>query len=337
MAPVIGAGAPETDMQIRYTAMPEQERPTENTSDNIPVMENDTISELEPETMSGLQSNTANYEPDTKVIEPTPESPSSMNENKEDVYTLKRFAEDTGLGENGTKAIYEAYNNSGVPIPDYAAAFTAYYNAGRDGRTIEDVKTRYSEGATGIQKRVAFNAGRLDALQSGNGTVENNSDKPYTEIKTAEDIADRLMESSDITADGHRYTITGIADGYIGRIDNVYTSRPFKTREEAVYDVSSEAENRFYPKEVNGNGRYVQSGLGRGQRGLRERELGEVSDGEGIPVASALGQGSSGVLDGVSSEYVPGNAERRDAAEEPYEGGKLWRSTRRNWYTAVWH
>lgn len=48
---------------------------------------------------------------------------------------IREYAKRIGFWESGAKAIEEAYDSGGgVPLGGYSAAFTAYYNAGREGR-----------------------------------------------------------------------------------------------------------------------------------------------------------------------------------------------------------
>ena len=73
-------------------------------------------------------------------------------------------------------------------------------------------------------------------------------------------------------------------------------------------------------KEASGDDGGLQTGGVRG--GVRAGELGEVYDGEGIPVTKALGQESSGILDGVSAEHVPGDEGGRGADAGAEEAGR---------------
>lgn len=79
-------------------------------------------------------------------------------------------ATEMGIGKNGAEAAQQA----GI-TPENVGAFTANYEAGKNGKAFEEVKTVQ----TGIDEntaRQAFNAGQMDAIAEGNaeqGVIEN--------------------------------------------------------------------------------------------------------------------------------------------------------------------
>ena len=87
--------------------------------------------------------------------------------------TMRQYAEDFKLGENGVKTYASTYDKSqteGV----YTQGFVAAYNVGKSGKDISEVK---ASSLTEAQKKQAYNAGKMDAIKA---TVDDKKSRTKT-------------------------------------------------------------------------------------------------------------------------------------------------------------
>ena len=213
------------------------------------------------------------------------------------------------------------------------------YNAGKSGVELDTV-----EGLDAIspaQAEGAYLAGQADAeaLANAANVDYNGSEKTTDYTPAAQALYDELTHYDQRDINGLRYSIkqdktSGKYYGNIKQIPNSaggipvenargtkYSSysRGFSTREEAVDDLVRVAMNNKFiddsiiAKEDVNNAADNLDRTGTGRNVAAPETVEEVSDGGAVRTAGAGRQDAGGLLDGVSSEDVRGNAQRGDA------------------------
>lgn len=196
--------------------------------------------------------------------------------------TPREQAAFVGIGKQG-QAAFEAAAEAGVPI----GAFDAYWEAGRDGRELGTVRSTLSNQISDNMKKLAWNAGRVDAIESGE-SVENGTANAYNEdngavIRAA--VSSAFRNGNTYTADGYTYAVTETAGGYaldiISENGAVTNGGVYETRDAAI-DIAAQAAQTINERNGadNGTGETVRlrdgserndgTGAGRQVRGLEE-------------------------------------------------------------------
>ena len=100
---------------------------------------------------------------------------------------LKKYSQD--LGTQGQQSMLNTYDGL-VDASGYAEGFRAYYEVGRNGEDISNVRTRLEGAMSQSQKQAAYEAGRMDAVSmqpengvqwAGNANMDTDALRMYNE------------------------------------------------------------------------------------------------------------------------------------------------------------
>lgn len=252
----------------------------------------------------------------------------------------ERFAKALGLVDIGANGIDTMMNSGGMI---HVGGFTAFYNAGRSGKDIQEVKSIYADYLTPEQQEMAYNSGRMDAIveTSNTQTVEKSGQTSYTRTDPGISALSGQLAIRDVaTVNGIKYSLRQNADGqYVlnidrdtaavgGYIDNarshIYDVGPFATRGEAVQkalDIGAESGGMsIYAHGYAATGNNKGQGTGAHQGGsvrtapggVNRQEVTEHGRGEELPdTGSEKISGGVGTLAGSGEGSKIERVERR--------------------------
>ena len=227
------------------------------------------------------------------------------------------------LGKTGERVLNEMYDPE-TNARDYVYGMTSYYNAGKNGTPMKQVKT--SPVLTDTMREAAYLAGQMDAgaAQSASGgevqpsAADENIPlaKQDTEAYNG-NIKEKLQVSNLVRDGGMIYSIeetrdgkfavsvardNGAMNGYVSDARATMFSDICATREDAVDSLAGVAEHLTSNTEVSEHG---------------TESVEEVSDGGRVQQSAAGGTDAGKVLGGVPAEDVRRDEGGRNAVQTP--------------------
>ena len=227
------------------------------------------------------------------------------------------------LGKTGERVLNEMYNPE-TNARDYVYGMTAYYNAGKNGTPIEQVKP--SPALTAPMREAAYLAGQMDAgaAQNASGVEAQPSaadeNIPLAKQDTAAyngSIKKKLQAYDLVRGGGMIYSIEETRDGkfavsvardssamngYVSNARDTMFSDICATREDAVETLAGVAEH------LTSNTEGIEHGT---------ESVEEVSDGGRVQQSAAGGTDAGEVLGGVPAEDVRRDEGGRNAVQAP--------------------